>query len=160
MKRIITLVALAFCVATPALSQNAHPSFAGKWSLDAAKSEPSPITPDSMTYDIQQQGDHLRMARTIVSASGNVSSVLTVAVDGKPWKNQWKQAGQDVAGISILSWDGPVLVIKSSVSTGGQDVQQTDRWSMGPAGKTVTIDRAIETQGQQLSTKLVLNRMP
>ena len=66
MKRIITLVALALCVATTALSQNAHPSFAGKWSLDAAKSEPSPITPDSMTYDIQQQGGHLKMARTIV----------------------------------------------------------------------------------------------
>lgn len=140
--------------------QTERPDFSGKWIMDAAKSEQGPLTPQTMSYIIQQKGSQITADRTITTPSGESTAHLVFEIDGKPWKNEWKQGAMSVVGLSTLSWENTTLIIKTLISADGQEVQQMDRWTLGPDGKTVTIQRSIEAGGQSLTAKVVMTKAP
>jgi hypothetical protein len=41
------------------------------------------------------------------------------------------------------SWDGPTLVVKTATSIAGQAMNQTDRWSLAPDGKTLRMEMSV-----------------
>ena len=148
---VVASITLLLLSAAPASAQSTHPDFSGKWSLDASKSEQSPVTPGSLDYSIEQHGAQMKVTRAIKTAEGESAATMTWSVDGKPWKNEWMQYGAPVAGVSTLTWEGATLVIKTALSAGGQEIAQTDRWTLAADRKTLTIDRAISVQGQDVS---------
>jgi hypothetical protein len=141
-----------------AFTRTEHPNFTGKWVLDAAKSEQSQLTPEAMSYTVHHEGNQITADRTVTTPNGESTAHLVWAIDGKPWKNQWKQGEISVVGLSTLSWDGATLVIKTAISADGQDISQTDRWTLGADGKEMTVERSIDAGGQSLSAKIVMRK--
>lgn len=140
-----------------------HPSFAGTWVLDVAKSDPGPMTPASASYTIVQRGDTLITDResTQPGADTPTKSHLVVGVDGKAWKNMLPVAGESLEATSTVTWDKDAMVMHTSGTIQGTDVDQLDRWTLSPDGKTLLIHRSVSVGGaEQASGNLVFNRKP
>jgi hypothetical protein len=148
----------ALVVAAPVLAQSAPADLSGTWVMDAAKSDQVPTTPAKMSYVVRQKGTSFIVDRDITDASGQNTSTLTYGIDGKSWKNQFKSSVGPVDLSSVLAWEGSTLVIKTTLTVQGQEVHQTDRWTPSPDATTLTILRTIEVGGQEMKSKLILNR--
>ena len=85
--------------------------------------------------------------------TGSVTSDLVYAIDGKEWKNKTADGAELT---STLKWDGQVLVVTSVLNTPQGEATITDRFSLSADGKTMTQDRVIAIQGQEIAQKMVL----
>ena len=146
-------IALLLTLALPASAVAQAPNLSGTWVLQADKSDFGPMPgPTSRTDVIDHKEPKLNIKRTQEGAQGSVSSELIYEVDGKAWKN--KAGESDLS--SVLKWDGAVLVIVTDITTPQGEAVITDRYSLAADGKTLTQDRVISIQGQELTQKLVL----
>lgn len=113
--------------------------------------------PQSRTDVIEHQEPKLTIKRTTtVSAGGTVTSEFVFAVDGQPHKNSTPQG--DLT--STLKWDGPALVIVSTVPTPQGEVTLNDRYTLSEDGKTLTQVRTLGMQGQSMTQTMVLVKQP
>lgn len=157
--RKFVVAAATILISSVAVAQaNAHPGLAGTWTLDVSKSDQGPLTPQALSYVVEQNGDQLHVVRDVTNQLGHSVSSQVYGIDGKPYKNAFKQGEVDVTLTSVLSWDGSTLVFKNVLSQQGQEAHQTDRWTVAPDGKTMTIERSVEAGGQLITGRLVLSR--
>lgn len=155
--RNIAAAAVALLIATTAGAQDAHPNLSGTWTMDSGKSEQGPLTPQSMSMVVEQNGDQFNITRDVTTQAGQAKSTTNYTVDGKPYKNTVKQGnGGNVDVTSVLSWEGSSLIVKNTLMQMGQEIHQTDKYTLGADGKTLTIDRSVDVQGQTLSGRLVM----
>ena len=148
-------IALLMTLALPAAAVAQAPNLSGTWVLQIDKSDFGMMpAPTSRTDVITHAEPNLTIKRSIESQqTGKVSSDLVYAVDGKEWKNTTAD-GNEIK--STLKWDGAVLVVTSLITTPQGDATITDRFSLSGDGKTLTQDRVISIQGQELTQKMVL----
>ena len=147
-------IALLLALAIPASVSAQAPNLSGTWVLQADKSDFGPMPgPTSRTDVIDHQEPKLTVKRSLVTPNGPVSSELVYAIDGKEWKNTTVDGNQLT---STLKWDGAVLVISTLANTPNGEATITDRFSLSADGKTMTQDRVIGIQGQELTQKMVL----
>jgi hypothetical protein len=151
MKRFMVVAALALALAVPVSAQAVHPSFAGTWVLDPAKTinNTGGEAPDGVTRTVVQHGDTLVVDTEVASSTlGPQHTHLVWGLDGKAWKNTIAVAGTTAEVSTVLSWDGSTLVTNSSLSVVGIDVTQVDRWVMAADGKSIVATRAITQNGE------------
>lgn len=150
---VIGIVATA-AAATTAIAQS-KPNFSGTYALVVDKSNFGPMPgPTSRTDVIDHQEPKLVVKRTIGGAEGEQSVTLTMAIDGKSYTNPTPQGDF----VSVLAWDGDVLVITTSVETGGGTATIVDRMSLSADKKTLTQNRSISVAGQEIAQVMVLER--
>ncbi|HET9512492.1 MAG TPA: hypothetical protein VFO95_01085 [Gemmatimonadales bacterium] len=155
MSRIFSAVmALAVATALPvSIAAQDKPNFSGTWVLQTDKSDYGMMPPPmSRTDIIDHQEPKITIKRTAATGEGENKLDLVYAVDGKPWKNQ---AGEQEV-TSTLHWEGQELVVVSEVDTPQGLATLTDRWSLSADGKTLTQNRTISIQGQELKQTMVL----
>ena len=148
------VLALCFGAQHAAVAQ-AVPNLTGTWTMAADKSDFGPMpAPKARTDVIDHREPALTIKRSIQSPGAATAAVidLTYAVDGKPYTNTTPQG--EIT--STLKWDGKVLVITSQVPTPGGTAEVTDRLSLSEDGKTLTFDRTIAVQGQELKQTVVM----
>jgi hypothetical protein len=68
---------------------------------------------------------------------GDVTADFAFTTDGKECENKV----MDMVIKSTVKWDGSVLVIDSTMDIQGSPMTLTDRWTLSPDGKELTIDR-------------------
>ena len=147
-------IALLLTLALPAGAVAQAPNLSGTWVLQVDKSDFGPMpAPTSRTDVIDHKDSKLTVKRSVVSGQGPSSSDLVYEIDGKPWKNKTAD-GNELS--STLKWDGPVLVVVTDINTPQGEAVVTDRFSLSADGKTLTQDRVISVQGQELTQKMVL----
>ena len=150
MKRVIA-VAVVLMAATVRLSAQGHPSFAGTWVMDPAKTviDGQASAPSAGTRVVVQRGDTLIVDNEITAPeSGTQKTHLVWGTDGKPWKNKVPIQGEETEVASVLTWDGPALVIKTAISFQGMSVEQADRWALSADGKSMTATRSLTVEGE------------
>jgi hypothetical protein len=137
----------------PASAQD-KPDLSGTWVMVAEKSDFGAMpAPTSRTDVIEHKGTSLVMKRKQSGGPmGEVESTLTYGIDGKEYQN--KAGPNDVT--SKLRWEGDVLVIESTVKTEQGDATVVDRYNLSADKKTLTQNRTISIQGQQLAQTIVL----
>lgn len=157
MSPVLTRAALALLLALPAAPVLAQspPDFSGTWALDLARSNFGQLpTPESRVDVIQHTEPRLVIKRTTV-ANGTQSVVdITYAVDGQPHQNT--AGGSPIS--SVLRWDGATLVVTSTVTTPQGDLEIVDRMSLSADGRTLTQQRTLNIQGQELAQTMVFTR--
>ena len=143
----LTLLAL-----TPLAAQKG-PNLSGTWVMALDKSDFGPLpAPQQRSDVIVHKEPSITDKRTVTSASGVVTSTLVYAVDGKPYVNHI--GGIDVT--SVLKWDGPVLVMESTLTTPQGTFPVVDRFTLSADGKTLTQARTLDLGGQKASQTIVL----
>lgn len=147
-------IALFLALALPAAAAAQAPDLTGTWVLQVDKSDFGMMpAPTSRTDVITHKEPSLTIKRSITTANGDLSSDLVYATDGKPWKNTMSD-GNELN--STLKWEGPVLVVTSTLNTPQGEATITDRFSLSADGKTMTQDRVIAIAGQEIAQKMVL----
>ncbi len=121
MKHRMVVAVLALALAARLGAQGTHPGFAGTWVLDASKTvnNTGGAAPDAVTRTIVQHGDTLFVDTDVESALGPQHTHLVWGLDGKSWKNTIAVAGTTADVSTVLTWDGSILVISSSLSGAG-----------------------------------------
>ena len=133
------------------------PNFSGTWVLQVDKSDFGAMGgPSARTDVIDHQEPKLSIKRTITGPNGEITSNLVYAVDGKPYKNTVANAETT----STLSWDGQTLVMVTLYPSPQGEATITDRYTLSADGKTLTQERSVAIQGQNLAQKMVLARQP
>lgn len=128
-----------------------HPSMAGTWKLDAAKSDfgGGPF-PERMEAVITVDGPRMTMVQT--TDEGSVT--LNVRDDGEETTN-------DVGNLVLKSkmrWEGAVLVGESIYTGPGGAITFHDRTSFSPDGKVMTMERVGVSAAGERRMRLVLAR--
>jgi len=128
-----------------------HPSMAGTWKLDAAKSDfgGGPV-PGRMEAVITVDGPRM----TIVQTTDEGSVTLNVRDDGEETTN-------DLGGTVLKSkmrWEGAVLAGENIYTGPGGATTFHDRTSVSPDGKVMTMDRVGVSAAGERRMRLVLVR--
>lgn len=148
------VMAPVLVTALPAWPQS-HPDFSGVWKLNIAVSDfAGEGKPDSKTEAVVQKGNDLAVTVDEVMTGKPVHGTSRYTLDGKETTN-------DVFGNALkatVTWDGPVLVIRTSGKFGGTDILLVDRWSLSPDGKVRTVKRHFEGHGLVSDQTLAYDR--
>lgn len=152
----VALAVLTGLAPTSAAAQSV-PNLSGTWVLQVDKSTFGPMpAPASRTDVIDHQEPKLNIKRTVAIASGETTTELVYVVDGKPYKNM---VGTNELS-STLKWDGPTLVMVSTLATLQGEVTITDRLSLSADGKTLNQARTLSAGGEQIEQTMVLAKQP
>jgi hypothetical protein len=152
MKKLILLLA-AFCCCAQIPDKT---DFSGRWRMVKEKSEFSGFkTPDIVTRVVDQHTPVMNVHT--VQTTGTKTSISDVAysTDGTPTDNVIN--GRNAQ--SKAFWDGPVLVIRTTMKNAkGDNELIEDRWALSDDKHTLTTTSHIETDKGQVDMTLVCIR--
>jgi hypothetical protein len=158
MRRFASLAFALAVIASPLAAQGAHPNFGGKWTLDPAGSPASPMMPSAMTVTVTQDDKTINVESVATTPMGDQKTTQLINLDGSSTTNTINGGGTDVVLTSTAAWDGAALVVTTKAEVQGQPLQQTDRWSLDPDGKTLSMARGLNIAGQSMDMKLVFKK--
>jgi|SRR5580700_11374196 hypothetical protein len=137
------------------LQAQAKPNFSGSWKLNAGKSNFGAMpAPDSRSDTITHADPDLTDSFAQKGQNGEVTADLKYSTDGKETINS-------VHGNQIkctAQWEGEELVIDGKTAFNGADVTLKDRWSLSGDGKTLTIQRHVNSPMGETDQKIVLEK--
>jgi hypothetical protein len=145
--------ALLLALASPLAAQATHPDFSGTWVLDGSKTviDGQMEAPSAVTYVVVQVGDSLSVDQKINGAFGEQALKKVWKVDGKPWANNFEYGGVPMVLSTTLRWNGAVLAMHTTSDYQGTAIDQTETWTMGPDGKTLTDSTTTNVNGDYYS---------
>jgi hypothetical protein len=147
----VALLAAAFGM----LQAQAKPNFSGTWKLNTGQSDFGAMpAPDSRTDKIAHADPDLTDSMTQSGQNGEVTAELKYSTDGKETTNSVR--GNQVK--STAKWEGDELVIDGKAAFNGADVTLKDRWSLSGDGKTLTIQRHVNSAMGETDQKIVLEK--
>jgi hypothetical protein len=161
MRKVSSGLFLLLLALAPALSHAqaaAHPDYSGTYVLDPAQSDQGQMTPTKLTMAIVQTPASIVVDRAQANAMGESTAKLTYALDGSTSKNQISAGGNMVDISTVVTWEGDSPVFTNAMKFGDQDVQSVDKWSLSDGGKKLTLNRTFNMGGQEMASKLVLNK--
>jgi hypothetical protein len=156
MKRAILTAALAVAFAVGAAAQT-KPNFAGKWTVDAEKSDAAPqgnrgggMTPGPITITVD--GQKMTISRTM----GENTQTTVYMLDGTPSKNTQagRQGGEPVEIVYTSKWEGDALVT-TIVNPRGTS---TEKRSIAADGTMVVESTRTGQDGTPTTRKTVFKR--
>ena len=155
-----------FLLASPLAAQSPavkHPDLTGTWVLDAAKTVvdgPVPA-PSAATYVVGGHGDSITVNIKVSDVTGDMTLTRLYATDGYAWTNYMTYQGTQLTLSSVLKWNGAVLSIVTTTDFGGTPVQQSETWTLGVDGKTLTAATTTNVAGEYYAAQtLVFNKKP
>ena len=154
MTRIVGLAAvigLVFAGAAGAQTTN----FSGDWKMDAAASNFGGMpAPSSLTQKITHEEPTVKIVSAQVSDFGDMNADFTFTTDGTECVNKVA----DFVVKSTLKWDGPVLVVDSTMDIQGNAMTMTDRWSLAADGRQMIVDRHVSSAMGSGDGKIVFDK--
>ena len=155
MIRLISLVILFTLTAVAVAAQQKTPDFSGNWKLNVSKSDFGVLgAPTSRTDVITHKEPAITDEVSAEGAQGKQQYTIKYTTDGKEVTNQIN--GRDVK--STLKWDGPSLVITSSLMFNDNPVDVRATWVLSADGKTLTISAHYASAMGETDQKLVLEK--
>jgi hypothetical protein len=138
MRRTGLILAGLLLVAASASAQT-KPNFTGDWKLNTAKSNFGPMpAPSSLTQKITHADPELKVVSAQSGDMGDFNTDFTFTTDGKESQNQM---GNDFHMTTVATWEGDVLVMNSTLDFQGNAMTGSDKWTLSPDGKTLTVQR-------------------
>jgi hypothetical protein len=147
--------AALLAIACGLLQAQAKPNFSGNWKLNTAKSDFGAMpAPDSRTDIITHEDPDLKDSYTQSGQMGELTAEMKYSTDGKETTNSVR--GNQIK--TTAKWDGDELAIAGKTQFNGADVTLSDRWSLSADGKTLTIQRHVNSPLGETNQKIVLEK--
>jgi hypothetical protein len=153
MRRTISILLALAALASP-LAAQAHPDFSGKWALDPKTAPPNMPAGMSMVLDVKQDEKTMTVELSVTGSMDMEKRKTALNLDGSPTKNSVATPAGTIEMTSTAVWDAKVLAVTTSGDLGGTPVVQSDRWSLEPDGKSLTLETTVSAAGQKATTKL------
>ena len=155
LKRTLAAAALTLVAATTAVAQAKAPDFSGTWEMNVAKSELGPMAGavTKVNFTVEQTPTTLKFTQNISTVQGDRTQSQEFTLDGKE-VTETAPTGQTV--VRSAKVDGDALLLVGKVQ--GTEQGQTSRWTLGPDGKTMTVDQNISSPMGALTLKFVFDK--
>ncbi|HXM41706.1 MAG TPA: hypothetical protein VN924_10660 [Bryobacteraceae bacterium] len=151
--RLISTALLAAAFGT--VQAQAKPNLGGNWKLNAAKSDFGAMpAPNTRTDTITHDDPDLRDVYTQSGQMGQFTAEMKYSTDGKETTSSVR--GNEIK--TTAKWDGDDLTIAGKAQFNGADVTLNDRWSLSADGKTLTIQRHVNSPMGATDQKIVLEK--
>jgi len=151
----LATVAVALLVAADARAQGTN--FSGNWKMNPAASNFGGMpAPSSLTQKITHEEPAVKVTSAQTGDFGDMNADFTFTTDGTECTNKIA----DFVVKSTLKWDGPVLVVDSSMDIQGSPMKMTDRWSLSADGAQMIIDRHVTGPMGNGDGKIVFDKQP
>ena len=150
MVRRYMILAAAVCLlaVTPAMAKT---DFSGTWKIVLDKSDFGPMPPpEKVEQIVEHKENDLKVNVTQVGQQGEVKMELNYSTE-KETTNTFRNTPMK----STAKWDGDKLVVVSKLEFQGNEVVIQDTWSLADEGKTLTLDRKLNTPQGDLEMKQV-----
>lgn len=150
MVRRYMILAAAVCLlaVTPAMAKT---DFSGTWKIVLDKSDFGPMPPpEKVEQIVEHKENDLKVNVTQVGQQGEVKMELNYSTE-KETTNTFRNTPMK----STAKWDGDKLVVVSKLEFQGNEVVIQDTWSLADEGKTLTLDRKLNTPQGDLEMKHV-----
>jgi hypothetical protein len=125
------LLCLAACSLFATAADTKKPDFSGDWKLNAAKSTASDI-PGDFVFKIR----HAEPQFVAIQEVGGEATEFKLGTDGKQYKNTFPNG---LEMVTVMHWEGEVLVSDSKLETPDGTIKLADRLSLD--GKSLKIQR-------------------
>lgn len=131
------------------------PNLSGVWKADLEKSKFAGPPPTSYLMVIDQQGSTLKETTQTTSRMGEYRSSATYNTAGEESRNLYRGLRMK----SKASLDGNALVIESTVP-GEHPTNIREKYTLGPDGKTLTVETTTNANGKETTQTAVLEKQP
>lgn len=128
---LVCFAALSLCAAA---ADTKKPDLSGDWKLNVEKSKIPDDFPSEMLFKIRHTEPQLLATQEI----GGESLEFKLGTDGKEYKNTFPNG---VEMVTVMHWEGDVLVGDSKVETPGGAIKLADRLSV--QGRVLRIERKM-----------------
>ena len=125
-----------------------HPNFSGAWELNLEKSQLKGPAPRRITVTIEHRGTIVRQRVQVTSAAGaeqqnefvfQTTGVATpIAFGGN-------------AGRASARWHGSTLIVETTLTAAGRELNFRDYWSLSPDGGVLTMAHPDDDLAGQVS---------
>lgn len=133
--RTISRIALVLTMLAGTVAAQEKPNFSGDWTMNMANSVFGPLPPPtSITRKVTHAEPALSILEEQKSALGDQNTTRSYTTDGK--EITFVANGADVKSSAV--WDGDAIVITSTATTPGGDLQFRDRMTLSADGKVMT----------------------
>jgi hypothetical protein len=150
----LILAGLLFLAASA--SAQGKPNFSGDWKLNASKSNFGQMpAPTSLTQKITHADPSLKVQTAQSGDFGDINSDFSFTTDGKECQNA---IGDMFKMTSTVKWDGDILLFDSKMDIQGNAMSGTDKWSLSPDGKTLTVQRHFVSPMGEGDAVIVLDK--
>lgn len=151
-KQFLLTAAAAFLLAvTPAMAKT---DFSGTWKIVLEKSDFGPMpAPEKVEQVIEHKENDLKVNITQVGQNGEVKLELNYSTE-KETTNTFRNAPMK----STAKWDGDKLVVVSKIEFQGNEIVIQDTWSLADEGKTLNMDRKLNTPQGDIEMKQVFTK--
>ncbi|MBL8176505.1 MAG: hypothetical protein JNK48_17650 [Bryobacterales bacterium] len=153
MQRKQFLLAAAVCLlaVTPAMAKT---DFSGTWKIVLDKSDFGPMpAPEKVEQVVEQKDSDIKVNLTQVGQQGEIKFELNYSTE-KETTNTFRNAPMK----STAKWDGDKLVVVSKIEFQGNEIVIQDTWSLADEGKTLTMDRKLNTPQGDIEMKQVFSK--
>jgi len=149
MRRRILLV-----LVTIPLLMASDPDFTGRWRLNSARSGQNRLPePAAASLEIEHHGNVIRCS-TGSGQSAAPASAFSFTTDRK--ESRYK-IGESTRS-TVVKWEGDVLIINTIVNGRGPSYTVMDRWRLSRDGRTLKIERTVESLNGEEEGTLVYDR--
>lgn len=120
------------------VSAQGKPNFSGDWKLNTSKSNFGQMPPPASLTEKITHADPSLKVQTEMTGDFAFNSDFSYTTDGKECQNA---IGDQFKMTSTVKWDGDILVFDSKMDFQGNAMAGTDKWTLSPDGKTITVQR-------------------
>lgn len=133
------------------------PNFTGEWKLNLDKSDFGPLQPpDRRTDQIEHREPSFRLTSTQARGERESIAQWDCRTDGTRCTASIR--GADLKLATKVTWDGAVLVFDSQGTYAAGEVRMSDRWSLSPDGKTLTIARRLSSDAGEAHQTVLMQK--
>lgn len=148
---VAAVAAVCLMLASPATAKQ---DFSGTWKIVLDKSDFGPMpAPEKVEQVVEQKENDLKVNWTSVSQQGEMKLELNYSTE-KETTNTFRNAPMK----STAKWEGETLVVVSKLEVQGNEIVIQDTWSLSDEGKTLTMDRKLNTPQGDIEMKQVFTK--
>lgn len=156
MKMSKALAVALVVLSAAALVAQSKPNFGGEWTLVPAKSDFGMMpAPSSSVQKITHNEPQLKVVNTQTGDQGTNTTESNYTTDGKECVNK---GPMDADVKSTVKWDGDALVIGSKMDFQGTEVTITNKMTLSPDGKSLTVAMHFATPMGDGDVKMVYDK--
>jgi hypothetical protein len=154
----LLLAGVVFAIAlraqqTPGQLEPKHTNFSGRWRMVKSQSDFGGFhMPDIVIRVVDQRGATMNVHTVQTTRDKTSTNDLSYFTDGTVTKNVINGRDAESKGF----WDGPALVMRTSMKNASGDNELiTDRWDLSANHETLTISSHVETPRGDFDMKMV-----
>ncbi|HZU24461.1 MAG TPA: hypothetical protein VFA04_03010 [Bryobacteraceae bacterium] len=141
--------------ATVSLLLAADPNFTGEWKLNPARSGRNNLPePAAASLTIEHHGNTIKCSTGSDHAAAPAAA-FSFTTDRKESRYRIGESSRS----TIVKWEGDVLIINTIVNGRGPSYTVMDRWKLSRDGRTLKIERTVESVNGEAEGNLVYDRV-